>query len=982
MRRAAAVVIALAAWLVAAPVAWAQTSTPADLSAWLGRTVTAVHITVEGRHDDRANYDVMLELLQGQPLTVAAVRSSLAQLLSSGRFDDVVVRALPSTTSPSGVEVSFDVVPRHPVDRLAFTGTTGLPPATLERELRQQFGGLPRDAQADAAARAVLRVLNDAGFRSATAHGSLDVTHAPDRATLVLAVDAGPRALVRSARVEGASPLAPAEILRRAGAIVGEPYRPRLVDAGLDVVLDELRQRGYYEATVGHTHDAVSADGRSVDVVVTVDVGPLVTLVLAGDPVSGNVNDLVPIKREGSVDDDLLEDSVRRIEAALRKDGYWRARATYARAETPGGRTITITVTRGARFRLERIDVTGHTRLSTAQVAALFPIEPGAPFDESKIGAGIAALREAYRLDGYAAATVAVTTTEVPPARAGGEPRVVVGVAVTEGVGARVAEVVVTGATRLTAAEITGVMRLKRDAPFVPGFITADREAIHDQYDLKGYASAVVDVRVRLSDDGTRATVTVDVVNEGPQTVVDQIIITGNRRVSEATIRTAVALTRGEPLGEAARAALQQRLAALGSFRRVNITEAPNPSGQPGTDIVIAVEESPTTTIAYGAGIEVGRRTRSAADGGAVQRIEIAPRASFEAGRTNLFGKNRSVNLFSGVSLRPRDAPNDPARDGQCCAFSEYRVYGTFTEPRILDGRVDGQASISVEQAIRNSFTFLREALGVQALRRLPGRTTAVGRYSLERVRLSNVRVAEKDQLLVDRLFPRVRLSMFSLSLLRDTRDDALSPGAGAVLGVDGDLAARAVGSQFGFAKTLLQAYGYRRVSPRLVMAGGARLGMLRGFVRTAVVTDDQGNPIYVDGQPLTARVEDVHVSQRFFAGGSTSVRGWELDRLGARDVLDANGLSNGGNGLVVLNGEARVGVTREIGLAAFVDSGNVFSRVSAIDLGQLRWSAGAGIRYRSPIGPLRFDVAWKLGALRATDGRRWAFFITIGEAF
>mgnify|MGYP003704834505 CR=1 FL=1 len=134
--------------------------------------------------------------------------------------------------------------------------------------------------------------------------------------------------------------------------------------------------------------------------------------------------------------------------------------------------------------------------------------------------------------------------------------------------------------------------------------------------------------------------------------------------------------------------------------------------------------------------------------------------------------------------------------------------------------------------------------------------------------------------------------------------------------------------------------------------------------------------------QPVTARVEDVHVSQRFFAGGSTSVRGWELDRLGAPDVLDANGLSNGGNGLVVLNGEARVGLTRDIGLTAFVDSGNVFSRVSAIDLGQLRWSAGAGVRYRSPIGPLRLDVAWKLGTLRSTDGKRWAFFITIGEAF
>ncbi|TAK19135.1 MAG: outer membrane protein assembly factor, partial [Acidobacteria bacterium] len=428
-----------------------------------------------------------------------------------------------------------------------------------------------------------------------------------------------------------------------------------------------------------------------------------------------------------------------------------------------------------------------------------------------------------------------------------------------------------------------------------------------------------------------------------------------------------------QPIGTADRIKLQQRLAALALFRRITITEAPHSGGETGTDLVITVEESPATSIAIGGGLEAGFRARTesiSSDGtvNTVDKIEVAPRASFEIGRTNLWGKNRAVTLFSGVSLRPIDDPANPLRDGKCCGFSEYRVIASYREPRLFGWNADGLASISTEQAIRNSFTFTRRAGNLQMLRRLPNRATFVGAYSLQRVELFNQRIADSERLLVDRLFPQIRLSTFSASVLRDTRNDAIAPGGGALLSADADLAARAIGSQVGFAKAYLQAFTYHRLpnAPRVVLAGAARLGLVRGFVRT------------LNGQ----RVEDVPASQRFFSGGGTTVRGFQLDRLGTPDLVNSNGLSNGGNGLMVFNAEVRTALSKNIGFVVFSDAGNVFSRVSALSLPELRASMGGGLRYTSPIGPLRVDVGWKLGGLRVTDSRRWEFHFSIGEAF
>ncbi len=957
-------VLGLLVWCGAVSAAAAQT--PSPISALLGRPVTAVSVEVEGRPDTSVTFTELLEVRVGDILRGEAVRESLAHIYNLGRYDDVAVMAAPDG---AGVRVVFALTPTHPIDRVEFRGNLGLDRRALERAVLEPFGGRASAARTDGAKEAVERILIDEGFARPQVVPTLEQGHDVHRSTLVLTVDAGPRQTVGSVQVLGASPLGRADVTTRVGLSPGAPYRRRATEDALRQVAERLRSLRFYEASASHY--ATPVGGDVVDVTVTVEAGPEVLIVVAGDPLPpGGQDEWIPIRRENSADDDLLEDSAFRIRQALQQEGYWQADVVPRRDEdTAAGRmVVTFTITRGLRYRIASVEVSGQSHFSEADIRGLLRLNEGDLFVEALVDARLGALSAAYAFSGFHAA-IKYRADALP----GDEGLVAIRIAIEEGPLRIVSDVTLAGASQIPEAEIRRVVRSQVGQPLRDAQVREDRIAIQQLYLNRGFQSALVEAR-----QATEAPFVVSfTIREGRQTIVDHLIVVGNRRVDTDTILAEVRLRPGQPFGQADRLESQRRLAELAIFRRITITQANEGRADGHVDVIVQVEEAPATTIGYGGGLEVGRRLRSDVGGGAEDALRVSPRGFLELGRRNLFGGNRSATLFTRLSLGTRNEPDDPANDGRGLEISEYRVTGSYRAPRAFRSGIDAVLSATAERAIRTSFTFVRRAINAEGLHRASSHMSLFARYALDSTELYDTRIPEEDQPLIDRLFPQIRLSAVSAGLVWDRRDDLLDPTAGGLMSIDGEVAARSLGSEVGFAKVFGQAFGFRRLTRvnRVVIGGRVQVGIARGFTRLVTVpgTDDR---IQV--------VADLPAGRRFFAGGSTSVRGFQQDRLGVPGVLNEDGLSNGGNGVVVLNGEVRTQLWTNIAVVGFVDGGNVFARAGDMSMRDLRGSAGVGLRYRSPLGPLRLDVGFKFDR-RIVSGKRergWEFHLSIGEVF
>jgi outer membrane translocation and assembly module TamA len=172
----------------------------------------------------------------------------------------------------------------------------------------------------------------------------------------------------------------------------------------------------------------------------------------------------------------------------------------------------------------------------------------------------------------------------------------------------------------------------------------------------------------------------------------------------------------------------------------------------------------------------------------------------------------------------------------------------------------------------------------------------------------------------------------------------------------------------------------------QIIFAGSARLGTAVGFVRDVMKVDQDGNPILDEnGDPEMETIRDLPASERYFAGGDTTVRGFALDSLGTPETIDKNGFPIGGNAVVIFNAELRVPLFASLGAVGFVDTGNVFARTSDIHFADLRATAGFGLRYRSPVGPIRVDIGFKLRRHEIVPGKPedpYALHISLGQAF
>ncbi|HVJ27881.1 MAG TPA: POTRA domain-containing protein [Vicinamibacterales bacterium] len=951
------------------PAAAVSVNQPSTAAAYVGKPISAVVLMVEGKPLTDAMLLGLIESRAGTPLSMAAVRETIAHLYSLGRYQDVSVEAV---ADGGGVRVTYQLVPVHSVESLEFTGNLGLSKGQLRAAVVDRFSATPSAARAANVAEMLQNFYFDRGYLAAAIRPVVEVRHDPDATTLTFEIESGPRASIRNVIVEG-DPLQPRErFLDRIHAAPGRIYQRVDVQEHLAEYVTQMHRQGRYEAQGSHRILAQSDDGQSVDLLVTVNAGPAISIRFDGDPLpKARLEELVPIRAEGTADVDIIEDSERRIASYLQQQGYWKAAATSARREVQGNIEIVFTVRQGLQYRIDGdVALSGNSSVPIDELRpALQNLEDGEVFTVANLEGALSSIRGIYLRRGFAQVKVESAVNESNPSPDGGG-RVKPAIVITEGPLITVGAITFSGNADLSTDVLSARLGSRPGVPYYEPQVIQDRETVLTQYLNQGFATASVEV-VPTMVDGSRLNIDFK-VTEGPQSIIDHVLIVGNVKTDIRVIEREVQLQEGQPLGLQAMFDTRRRLGALGLFRRVRIEEIPHGESN-RRDVLITVEEAPSTTIGYGGGLELSERLARDDAGAASSEYELAPRGFFEIGRRNIRGKNRSANLYTRLSLRSGFDDG-----GGQFSFPEYRVIGIFREPLTFGWNADVTLTGAVEQGVRSTFNFRRRGVTGELVRRLTPQVRVGARYTFSNTTIFDQQLTEEgDQATIDRVFPQVSLSAVGSSIARDTRDDALEPTRGYFMSAEASLASRFLGGQVGFVRSYLQAQGYRSLSASrgLVLASRIAIGLADGLPREVTTTGPSGVPI-------TQTIEDLPASERFFAGGDTTVRGFPLDSLGTARTLTPAGFPRGGNGLVLLNAELRFPVWGKLAGGVFVDAGNVFERVTQIEVGELRTTAGFGLRYRSPVGPLRLDVGFKLDRRPYGDSDRQAFHFSFGHAF
>ena len=948
------------------------TPAAAEVADYLGKPVASVRLVLDGRETTERALVQVVETRAGNPLSMLEVRESVTHLFSLGRFDDVRVDASPEG---AGVALRYELSPVRVVSKIEFAGNVqapGIEVGELRRALVRRFGTSPPPGRADQLSIVISDTLRERGYRHPEVSPRVVVDPGSEHVALVFSINPGSRTILGAIAIVGTPMMPQEQFLKWLGVAVGVPLEPETLNSRITNYIDTRRALGYYQARV--TPAVSFADNERVaSLTLTVEPGPHVSVVFTGDPLpSATRAALVPIEREGSADEDLLEDSSNRIEDFLRAGGYRDATAPHTRQETGGELLITFAVRNGSQYRVGSVEMAGGPSLQSPDLRSSLRTRVGEAYSAANLDADVTAIESVYRGRGFTAAKVQADARPGAATADGAQVQVAVSILITEGVGTVVGTVRIEGNASVPEAALRQALSLQPGTPYFVAELRHDMDAIQLQYANIGYRSATVQAQPSFTADRAQADL-VFTVREGPRIFVDHILIAGNVRTSAQTIERELQLKPGDPLGLEAEYESQRRLAALQLFRRPpRLTELRH-GDETLRDLLVTVEEAAPTTLGYGGGVEGRLRVvPSEMEGGDAQRkFELAPRAFVDVGRRNLFGKNRSVNVFASVSLHP-DTSSSASAIGY--GFPEYRLLASFHEPRLFETSIDGLLTGYIEQQVRSSFNFARQSANAQISRRVTRHVSLGAGYQLQHTNLLDAKVPPADQPLIDRVFTEIRLSSFTVQGFYDARDDPIDSTSGEYLSASGQIAARAIGSEVGFAKGFFTAQAFRSLphGHGTVFAAQARLGIATGFPRDVVQTATGETIVQIDFKALPE-------PERFFAGGSTTVRGFALDTLGQPDTIK-DGYPIGGNAEAIFNVELRSPVRKGLQGVSFVDSGNVFALASDIDLMALRTAVGFGLRYKSPVGPIRFDMGFKVKP--ETGETRSAWFITFGQAF
>lgn len=751
----------------------------------------------------------------------------------------------------------------------------------------------------------------------------------------------------------------------------GTPYDFFRFREGVERIERDLREQGYLQSRVRASQESTSEAGNAVRASVRIDPGPRVRLVFEGaDPPRRVREDVATRWQRGIFDTQRAEDGSNALVEWLVATRHLDARVSHSIEDgADGSRLVRFFVEPGSRFERVLLSFDGAAGISSDELASLVREQN---LEQDLITDPVVVtelLRRYYREEGYLAASL-----ETPrPVFDGSTARIVV--PVDEGPRFIVRKLDVAGNEALTGDAILAEAPLLIGDPFLPIVAERSLDRIRQMYWRLGYN----DVRLSYDVDANRNTGETDVtisVREGRKSVVARVDVNGTERTSEPFVRREVELNEGETLDLAAVGRSRRSLYQTGAYSSVEILRE-TAEGGPASPADAPAETMEPFLLDAPAPESPERAQQEATPTPAPEDVTGSGTRPVET-RVNL----REVPPFQvsyGLSFDT---------DGGLGGLIDASNHNSLGRARVLgmSARYDGrrrQARLYVSQPMLRQMPLQTLASLYARQERTPETATSaefvVDRYgaSIQQERklgnsyvwnygLSYEQARTFDPNRIGGLDETVTVTPLTSTFTREMRDDILDATRGSFTAHAFTYSPEWLGSDQAFVRYYGQFFRYfalepeRRerltheiLRPRFVFAVGARLGLMRG----------------IGGE--------VPRTERFFAGGGTTLRGFGEGSLGPRDQF---GIPTGGNATLVLNAELRFPLLKMLDGVGFVDIGGVSGTLRDWSVSDIRETVGLGIRVRTPWFLLRGDYGFVL------DGRpgepRGRFFFSLGQAF
>lgn len=677
-----------------------------------------------------------------------------------------------------------------------------------------------------------------------------------------------------------------------------------------------------------------------VDLEIEIEAGPKTNLVYEGaDPPGGVRKDVEEAWIRGVFEEQRIADAKDVLTAWLSSERRYRSEvAVQVDALADDQQRVLFDVYQGPQFDSLTFDFRGAEAMDPEQLELILDRTElrGKPRAEARAIANV--LQRYYRQEGYLAAEVDPPALELNDET--GE--AIAAVAVREGPLFRIGELSYEGATAVSEDELRKATSPPADTAYTPRFLEQSIENVEELYWARGYNDVTVGFSLYRDEQNARVDVRF-VIDEDEQDLVREIAVEGNRHVGEELIRKRMANKVGEPLVSENNDRSRRRLYDTGAFALVDFEadELEQPAAAAGLNpvkLTARIREVSPYKLRYGAFFDTERGPGLIAD--------------FE--NRNTLGSAR----VTGFRTRYDDD------------FREARAY--FGQPLLRGLPINSSATVFRSREFRRSTlgdesqqVFITDRTGFTLQQEITFDRKWILNYGY---RYERAHVFDQDP---DPFFPfdiTVNVAPLLATLSYDTRDELLDATRGQFFSNGVEYAPGGLGSSVPLAKYFGQYFRYESFfrpestafdrkprRPRLTWASGVRVGVADGLGETEVIP----------------------FSERFFAGGGTTIRGFVQDGVGP---IDFDGAPLGGEAVFLLNQEARFPVIGLFEGVGFVDVGNVYEKIEDFDLGSLRSSAGLGLRVRTPFFLLRADYGFKLD--RKPGESRGEFFFSIGQAF